>query len=303
MVTGGSGFIGSHIVDKLLEKNHDVVVLDVREPHRKDVQFINVDITSFNNGLVDAMKNVDYIYHLAAATNVDHVYKDPVQSTKQGATATVNILEAARQQNVKRVIFASTTWVYNKSFDESVNENTCLYPSNPSHLYISTKISSELFCRSYNLLYNLPYTILRYGIPYGSRARKGTVIPIFINKALAGEPITITGDGSQYRQFLYVEDLAEGNVAALNEIAKNKIYNLDGSRAISVKEIAETIKHIHNDVKIEYKPARPGDFKGKSVSSEKARRELRWEPKVEFEEGMMEYIAWFKENFSESPVD
>jgi UDP-glucose 4-epimerase len=108
------------------------------------------------------------------------------------------------------------------------------------------------------------------------------------------EPLTIAGDGSQYRNFIYVEDLAEGNVAALKEVAVNQTYNLEGKRPITVKEVAETVKRIVADVPIEYQPDRPGDFEGKNVSAEKARKELGWEPVTDFEEGLRKYYEWYK---------
>ena len=106
--------------------------------------------------------------------------------------------------------------------------------------------------------------------------------------------MTITCDGSQYRNFIYVEDLAEGNVLALKDIAKNKIYNLDGEEKVTIKQIAETIKKILGKAEIEYIPARAGDFSGKEVSSEVAKKELGWEPRINFEEGLKRYIEWFK---------
>jgi UDP-glucose 4-epimerase len=163
------------------------------------------------------------------------------------------------------------------------------------HVYTSTKIASELFIHDYSRLYGVPFTILRFGIPYGPRARSGTVIPIFIRKAILGEPLTIFGDGLQYRNFIYVEDLAQGNVRALADVAENQTYNLEGLRPISVREVAETIQKLRGNVEIEYKPPRPGDYRGKVVSSEKARRDLGWTPKVEFEEGMRRYLRWFEE--------
>lgn len=166
----------------------------------------------------------------------------------------------------------------------------------PSHLYTATKMAGEYYCQCYSKLYDLPTTILRYGIPYGPRAREGAVIPIFVKKALNGEPLTIAGDGSQYRKFIYVEDLAEGNVLALKEIAKNKIYNLEGKEKISIKQVAETIRKILGKVEIKYIEGRPGDFPGKEILSNRAKEELRWEPKVSFEEGVRRYIKWFKEN-------
>jgi UDP-glucose 4-epimerase len=120
------------------------------------------------------------------------------------------------------------------------------------------------------------------------------VIPIFVARALKGEPLTIAGDGSQFRKFIYVEDLAEGNVLALKSVANNKIYNLDGKEKVTIKQIAETVQKLVGGVKIEHTPPRPGDYPGKEVSSELAKKELGWEPKVSFEEGVRRYIEWYK---------
>jgi UDP-glucose 4-epimerase len=139
---------------------------------------------------------------------------------------------------------------------------------------------------------------LRYGIPYGPRMRDELVIPIFMKKALSGQSITITGDGSQYRNFIYVEDLAEAHVLALDEKATNQIYNLEGMRRISIRDIAETLDHLLGGVKIEYLPARPGDYKGKEVSGEKIKRELGWAPTVDFEEGMQRTLDWYRQRLN-----
>ena len=178
--------------------------------------------------------------------------------------------------------------------EKEVDESTPLNIESADHVYTSSKIAAELYCQSYHKLYGQNFTILRYGIPYGPRARGGTVAAIFVRRALNGEPLTIFGDGSQYRNFIYVEDLAEGNVAALKDVANNRTYNLEGMRPITVKEVAETVKKLIGDVEIEYKEERPGDFEGKTVSAEKAKRELGWEPKVDFEEGVERYIEWYK---------
>jgi len=126
--------------------------------------------------------------------------------------------------------------------------------------------------------------------------RDQTVIALFVRKALNGEPITILGDGSQYRNFIYVEDLAEGNVAALSNVAVDQTYNMEGIRPVTITEIAETVKRLVGNVAIEYREARPGDYAGAIVSSEKAKRDLGWEPKVDFEEGLAMYIEWYKRN-------
>jgi len=292
LVTGGSGFIGSHIIDQLIEKKHQVVNLDLVPPHRTDLTHINCSILDLE-GLVKAFKDVDVVFHLAAASNVNNVYQAPIESVELNSTGTVKILEAARRANVKRVIFASTEWVYSGlTTDQFIKEEMLLKPT--EHLYSATKIASEYYCVSYWELYKMPYTILRYGIPYGPRARKGTVFPIFASNALKGLPLTIFGQGDQFRQFIYISDLAAGNIAALNEKAKNQIYNLSGKEKITVKMIAERFKELIENVQIIYKEPRPGDYKGVNISIEKAKKDLGWEPKVLFKEGLRLYIEWFK---------
>jgi UDP-glucose 4-epimerase len=191
------------------------------------------------------------------------------------------------------MIFGSTVWVYSEAEEDRVDENTPLHA--PSHFYTATKLAGEYYCRSYSKLYGMEITILRYGIPYGPRARDGAVIPIFVKKALNNEPLTIAGDGMQFRKFIYVEDLAEGNAMALKETAKNKIYNLDGAQRVSIKQIAEMIKKILGNVTIEYVGSRQGDFSGKEVSIALAKVELGWAPAVGIEEGIRRYIEWFRQ--------
>lgn len=292
-VIGGSGFIGSHVVDKLIEHGHEVTVFDIMKPHRNDVRHIYIDITDLSKTTVALTGDSDAVYLLAAMADVNDVYKNPVEAGVVNIIGVANVLEAARRNEIDRVILASTVWVYGLSSETEVDESTPLHIEKADHVYTSSKIAAELYCHSYKKLYGQNFTILRYGIPYGPRARGGTVVAIFVRKALNGEPLTIFGDGSQYRNFIYVEDLAEGNVAALKDVAKNQTYNLEGMRPITVKEVAETVKKLIGDVEIEYKEERPGDFEGKRVSAEKAKIELGWVPKVDFEEGVRRYIEWY----------
>jgi UDP-glucose 4-epimerase len=237
------------------------------------------------------MNGIDVVMHLAAIADVKDVFREPLKSEAINVRGAINVLEAARNAAVSRVIYGSTTWVYSEAESNDVDETTPLHA--PSHFYTATKLAGEYYCQSYNKLYDLDVTILRYGIPYGPRARDGAVIPIFVKKALNGETLTIAGDGSQFRKFVYVEDLAEGNVLALKSIASNKTYNLDGIEKITIKQIAETIQKIIGNVKIEYVPVRTGDFSGKEVSSERAKEELGWVPKTSFNEGLKKYIDWY----------
>ena len=302
LVTGGSGFIGSHVVDKLRDKGVGVRVFDMIIPtYRDDVEFCQGSLIDYD-AVRMAMMGVDAVFHLAAVADVNEVVEDPHFAESINVRGTINILEAARKNGeIRRIILGSTTWVYSDTKQELITEETPLSP--PSHLYTATKMAAEYYCKSYENLYGLNTTILRYGIPYGIRARDGAVIPIFVSKALKGEPITITGDGSQYRKFVYIEDLAEGNVLALKKVAEGNIYNLEGDENITIKQIAETIKSIIGDVEIKYVPARTVDFGGKNISNEKAKDELKWTPKTSFREGVEKYIKWFKDRDAQRKED
>jgi UDP-glucose 4-epimerase len=292
LVTGGAGFIGSHVVDKLRDRGVNVRVFDMVVPtFRTDIEFYHGSLLDLE-ALRMSMNGIDAIYHLAAIADVKDVFEEPHFSESINVRGTINVLEAARRVGVGRVIYGSTTWVYSEVEDARVDEDTLLKP--PAHLYTATKIASEYYCQCYSKLYDVPTTILRYGIPYGPRARAGAVVPIFVERAMKGKPLTVAGDGSQFRQFVYVEDLAEGNVLALKPGAANGIYNLDGAEKVTIKQIAETVRKLVGSATIEYIQARPGDFSGKEISSERARRELNWAPRVSFEEGVRRYIEWYR---------
>ncbi len=305
LVTGGSGFIGSHVVDKLRARGHDPVIYDLRpSPWHRDsdpahpspaagpVDTVLGSITD-REALERALHSCDAVAHLAAVADVNDVHASPEDAERVNARGTVAVLEAARRAGVKRIVYASTIWVYSDCADEAVDEETLL-PA-PSHLYTSTKLAGELYCKAYQELYGIDYTILRFGIPYGPRAREAAVIPAFVNKALKGEPLTLAGDGLQSRRFVYVEDLADGVAAGLADVATNRVYNLASDENVTIKQIAETVQEIVGDVEIVYTPARPGDFGGKVVSSERALRELEWSAATPFAEGVRRYVVWRRE--------
>ncbi len=296
VVTGGSGFIGSHVVDALMDAGHQVTVLDHRtRPHRDDVGFEDVDLMEMSSVLA-ATRGAEYVFHLAAVSNVNYAYKYPVYTTALNIVGTANVLEAARLNGARRLFLASTVWVYNGSPDgKPLDESTPFYLDGAGHIYTSTKMASEMLCHNYSQLYKVPFTVLRYGIPYGPRMREELLLPIFIKKALAGQPLTVAGKGEQYRNFVYVRDMADAHVLAMKDTAVNQTYNLEGTRKVTVLEVAEGIRKVIGDqVKIEFVPERPGDFGGKEVTAEKARRELNWRPAVEFEDGLRATIEWFR---------
>jgi UDP-glucose 4-epimerase len=300
VVTGGSGFIGSHVVDCLMDAGHKVRVIDYRKkPYSNDVEFADVDILNFDD-LLNATQGCDIIFHLAAVSNINVAFKQPLYNVELNILGTAKVLEAARQNSIKRVILASTVWIYSGCHDNQVHEDSPFYMPGAGHIYTSSKIASELLCHDYWILYHQPFTILRYGIPYGPRMREELVIPTFIRKALNGEPLTITGDGSQHRSFLYVEELARAHVQVLQDKAINQTYNLEGMRPVTIREVAETVKKlVGENVDIQYLPARPGDYRGKVVSGTKAKLELGWEPQIDFEEGMIKTLKWYKEKMNQ----
>jgi len=303
-VTGGSGFIASHVVDHLLADGNEVVVIDHRvRPHRSDVLFEDIDILSLS-ALIQATKGCDYIFHLAAVSNVNYAHKYPVYTVDLNINGTTNVLEAARLNSIQRVFFASTVWVYTGTRgDGSLDEDEPFYLPDAGHIYTSSKIASEMIIHNYWQLYKQPFTILRYGIPYGPRMREELVIPIFIRKALAGEPIIIQGDGSQYRNYVYVDDLARAHMLAMSARAENQVYNLEGSQKITITDVAATIdKVLGGGVRIEHVPARPGDYGGKEVSAKKVLHDLEWKPKVDFEEGMRRTVEWFMPRYRNERV-
>ena len=295
LVTGGSGFIGSHVVDKLRARGHEPVIYDLRPSPWHEHGTVDTVLGSITDreALERALHSCDAVAHLAAVADVNDVHASPEDAERINARGTVAVLEAARRAGVSRIVYASTIWVYSDCVAEEVDEETLL-PA-PSHLYTSTKLAGELYCKAYQELYGIDYTILRFGIPYGPRAREAAVIPAFVNKALAGQPLTLAGDGSQSRRFVYVEDLADGVARGLDDVAANRVYNLASDENISIKQIAETVKDLIGNVSIEYTPARPGDFGGKVVSSERALTELGWSAATPFSEGVRRYVEWRRE--------
>lgn len=290
LVTGGSGFIGSHLVDKLVDNAYNVCVFDKFKPHREDVEWFKGDILN-EKDVLEACKDSEIIYHLAAIADVNVAISHFDMCLKINEMGTMNFLKAALAQEVERIILASTTWVYGRS-KGSVNENTPI--PLPEHIYTKTKIGQEQLIYSWHEHHGLPYTILRYDIPYGPRMRSNMAIAIFVRRAMYQKPVTIFGDGSQGRCFIYVQDLAEGNVAALSEKAKNEIINLAGPEFVTIKQIVKTLEEFFGNLEIKHEPPRPHDFKGSITNIEKAKRLLKWEPKTPFREGIGKYIEYVK---------
>lgn len=292
LVTGGSGFIGSHVVDKLRLDGQEPVIFDLRESpwHQADPVPTRLGSITDVDALAAALEGCDAVAHLAAVADVNDVLKDPAQAEQVNSRGTAAVLEACRRAGVGRVVYASTIWVYSDTAEAEVDEETLL-PA-PAHLYTSTKLAGELYCRSYQELYGIDYTVLRFGIPYGPRAREAAVLPAFVNRAFAGESLSLSGDGSQSRRFVYVEDLADGVVAGLSDVARNRVFNLVSDEDVTIRDIAELVKEFVGNTEIVFTPARPGDLGSKVVSGERAARELGWSAGTRYRDGVKRYIDW-----------
>ena len=306
VVVGGSGFIGSHVTDALVTAGHDVTIVDVKLPHRTDVAFSQSSVQDLER-LTEIFGHAgrDAVFHLAAVANAREALNDPVHAVDLNIGGTARVLEAARKAQVRRVILASTVWYYN-AVDQSapidgatryLTEAEPILPSGGGHVYTTSKIASELLCHDFQRLYGAPFTILRYGIPYGPRMWPGLALRAFIESSLEGKPIRIFGDGSAVRRFLYVEDLARAHVLALRPEAENQTYNLEGDRDVTIRELAETVGHFIPGTVIEYivDSARRGELalNGVVISNEKARRGLNWQPTVELRQGVESVVKWF----------
>ena len=297
-VVGGSGFIGNFLIEELLSAGHRVVNFDIQHPKNPRVTHVYVDVTNFSKLTIAMASQWDAIYLMAAVANVDHFFVNPVEAYKVNMDSMINVLEVAKRYKVPRVLYASTVWVYELANGSDLDETSPLLLQNVNHLYTVTKLAGEMSAISYNRLYGQEFTILRFGIPYGPGARMGTVITEFVRRALANKPLIIHGEGSQSRYFIHVADLARGCVAALQPRAANQTYNLEGRQKVTIREIAEIVQREIPGTVIEQVAARKGDFTARKISYNKAKTELGWEPKVDFRQGLTDYIQWYRENSS-----
>jgi UDP-glucose 4-epimerase len=294
LVTGGGGFIGSHVVDRLIERGDTPRIFDLSaSPYHSPLE-----VETFTGSITDpanldlAMRDCDAVIHLAAVADVAHVLADPVLAEEVNTRGTLNVLEAACRAKVGRVVYGSTTWVYSDCAEQAVDESTPI-PA-PRHLYTATKLAGETYCAGYAELYDLEYTVLRFGIPYGPRARAAGVVAKFTDLAFEGKSLTIAGDGSTTRSFIYVEDLADGIVASLAPEGAGRTYNLSGDEVVTILEIAERVQENTDNCEIVHTPPRPGDFPGKEISNERALAEIGWKAETSFREGVRRYVEWVR---------
>ena len=284
LVTGGAGFIGSHIVDYLVYLNHDVVVVDNHSANNDKfygnvrAEHVDADITDYS-AMSAAMEGVDYVFHLAAESRLQPAIKNPIDAVTRNCVGTTVLLQAARNACVRRFVYSSTSSGYGNNPAPSVETqpDDCLNP------YSASKIAAEKFCKMYTDLYGLDTICLRYFNVFGERSptrgQYAPVIGIFERQKEAGEPLTIVGDGSQKRDFIYVKDVARANYLASIMPLKGhngEVFNVGSGKNYSIQEIADLISPEQK-----YLPKREGEMETTLANIDKIRSVIGWKPEVD----------------------
>jgi UDP-glucose 4-epimerase len=300
LVTGGAGFVASHVVDALVENGHEAVVVDnLRSGERGNVPpgvpLHNIDIRSPELVRLLESERPEVVCHHAAQTTVKGSTSDPKYDADVNVMGMINLLQGCVSAGVRKVTFSSSGGtVYGNTQNLPVKETEPLRPVSP---YGITKVAGEEYIEYFGENFGLKYTIMRYSNIYGPRdhASSEHVITVFIDRLLAGKTPVIHWDGEQSKDYLYVADCVAANLVVLTE-GDNEVYNIGSGRPLSVNEIfREITRQMGVDVEPEYGPKRPGDVRAFYLDISKAERELGWAPRVSFEEGLARTIRSYRE--------
>ncbi len=305
IVTGGAGFIGSHMVDLLLKKNHEVRVIDdlsggqkkniKHHVKNKNLKFLKKNINNINSKHY-FFKNVDHVYHFAGKGDIVPSIEDPNSYFVTNIIGTSKILEACYKNKIKRFVYAASSSCYGIAKSPTDEK----HPINPLYPYALSKYMGEKIMFHWGNLYNLEVNSIRIFNTYGKRVKTtgvyGAVFGVFFRQALSKKALTIVGDGNQKRDFLHVKDAAEAFYALNNSKYKNQIYNLGAGNPIKIKTLAKLI--CDKQIKI---PKRPGEPEVTFANIKKIKRDLNWSPKIRFEEGVKDMLKDIK-SWKEAPL-
>ena len=289
LVTGGAGFIGSNLVDVLVKKGHEVIVLDNLSTgrlsnlshHKKKVEIIKTDISK-NINIEKYFRRVDFVFHLAGIADIVPSIENPIKYFYSNVIGTLNVLQSINKNKIKKLIYAASASCYGIPKEYPTKENSKI---NPMYPYAFTKWQGEELIKHWSKIYNIPYISLRFFNAYGPRSRTtgayGAVFGVFLAQRLANRPLTIIGNGQQTRDFIYVSDLVEGIYKAAKSNKQNKIYNISGGKEVTVNKIAKLI----GGKKI-YIPKRPGEPDRSLADISRIKKDLNWKPKITIEKGI-----------------
>ena len=296
LVTGGSGFIGGHLVERLIKEGHEVSIFDMNFPIYALEGF---DDSKFTMGSIfmeeevsKSLEGMDMVFHLAALANTNMCADYPVAAVMSNCIGTAKILDACKKHKIQRVFIASSSLVSDQLFgddgqvyDDDLIELFC----STGHIYTSTKLFTEMLAKNFYTMYQLPYTILRFGICYGPRMTEGVVVDTFIRNVLADQPMCIDGDGEQWRYYMHVDDLVEGCIKALSPVAANSTYNLIPEWKTTINQIAEVIQY-NLGGEIKHRKNRKFDFTLKELY---AGNDLDWEASIGLMQGIKDTVKWY----------
>lgn len=303
LVTGGAGFIGSHLVPLLIEQGHRVTVADnlstgCREYVPAEAELITLDVRSEALGELMQRESFEAVVHLAAQTQVDISMQNPLLDADENVMGTVNLLETARRNGVKRIILASSAAVYGDVEEGELPLREELVAA-PLSFYGLTKLTGENYLRLYQRAFGLDYLCLRFANVYGERqgnGGEGGVISIFAQAAARGGELNIHGDGEQTRDFVYAGDVARGIAAALVTSRVNITCNLSTGTETSVNSLVDYLNEISGrQLLLRHLPGREGDIRRSCLSNERAVKELHWKPQVDISEGLRRTYGYFAE--------
>lgn len=302
LVTGGAGFIGSNIVERLRELGHPVTVLDnLSTGHREhllpfpDVRFIEGDVRN-ESDVHRAMEGAAIVFHLAASVGNARSIADPIADAEVNVLGTLRVLEGARRHLVRKVVFSSSAGIFGELRTMPIREDHAVEPDSP---YGATKLAAEKLCLAYAKLYPVECICLRYFNVYGVNQRYdayGNVIPIFAYRAVRGEALMVYGDGEQTRDFVNVRDVVEANYRAAMTQGLSGAYNIASGTSITINALTGLIGSTSGlPIQVTHGAARTGDVRHSRADISTARRDFGFQPSVELEAGLTEYMRWAKE--------
>lgn len=305
LVTGGAGFIGSHIAETLVRQGHEVRVLDnlatgMRRnmaSFENDATFLEGDIRDAD-AVAEAVDGVHYVIHQAALASVPRSIANPSASNQVNVQGTLNLLEAARRAGVKRFVYASSSSVYGDSEVLPKREDM---PPNPKSPYAVSKLAGELYCRVFHAVWGMPTVGLRYFNVFGPRqdpnSQYSAVIPLFASALLEGRRPTIFGDGEQSRDFTFIDNVVQANLSACRSAGPGgAVYNVACGERYTLNRLFERLRDIIGaDVEPKYGDPRPGDVRHSQAAIDRIEADLDYHPRVGFDEGLERTVAWYRE--------